>query len=102
MLRMLLLYFTSSHQFRDTNEHSWAITDVSGWRCSAVADSRSHRSVGGLGGKAKSAQRLSGAAVRGSRSRGSTFSLHLPVWHEEGCNKRSIEEGADGKTVVGR
>jgi hypothetical protein len=27
-------------------------------------------------------------------------SLHLPVWRDGGCN--SIEEGADGKTVVGR
>jgi len=40
--------------------------------------------------------------VESQVGRGSTFSLHLPVWHDEGCNKRSIEEGADGKTVVGR
>ena len=40
--------------------------------------------------------------VESEVGRGSTFSLHLPVWHDEGCNKRGIEEGADGKTVVGR
>jgi len=40
--------------------------------------------------------------VESEVGRGSTFRLHLPVWSDAGCNKRSIEEGADGKTVVGR
>ena len=40
--------------------------------------------------------------VESDVGRGSTFKLHLPVWHNEGCNKGSIEEGANGKTVVGR
>jgi signal transduction histidine kinase len=33
--------------------------------------------------------------------RGSTFKLHLPVWRDGGCNKRSSEERDDGTTVVG-
>jgi signal transduction histidine kinase len=41
-------------------------------------------------------------SVESEVGRGSTFSLHLPVWHDEGCDKHSIEEGADGKTVVSR
>jgi signal transduction histidine kinase len=40
--------------------------------------------------------------VESEVGRGSTFKLHLPVWRDGGCDKRSIEEGADGKTVVGR
>ncbi len=36
--------------------------------------------------------------VESEVGRGSTFKLHLPVWRDGGCN----EEGADGKTVVGR
>jgi signal transduction histidine kinase len=34
--------------------------------------------------------------------RGSTFSLHLPVWRDGGCNKPNIEERDDGKAVIGR
>jgi signal transduction histidine kinase len=34
--------------------------------------------------------------------RGSTFSLHLPVWRDGGCAKRSIEEQDDDKTVASR
>lgn len=40
--------------------------------------------------------------VESEVGRGSTFKLHLPVWREGGCNKSSTEEGADGKTTVGR
>jgi signal transduction histidine kinase len=39
--------------------------------------------------------------VESEVSRGSTFKLHLPVWRDGGCNKRSSEERDDGKTVVG-
>ena len=38
--------------------------------------------------------------VESEVGRGSTFKLHLPVWRDGGCN--SIEEGAGGKTFVGR
>jgi len=40
--------------------------------------------------------------VESQVGQGSTFKLHLPVWRNGGCNKRSIEERDDGKTVVGR
>lgn len=40
--------------------------------------------------------------VESEVGRGSTFKLHLPVWRDGGCSKRSIEEAGDGKTVVGR
>jgi len=40
--------------------------------------------------------------VESEVGRGSIFSLHLPVWRDGGCNKRNIEEGGGGKTVVGR
>lgn len=40
--------------------------------------------------------------VESEVGRGSTFKLHLPVWRDGGCDKRSIEERGDGKTVVGR
>ena len=40
--------------------------------------------------------------VESQVGRGSTFKLHLPVWREGGCMKRSSEEREDGKTVVGR
>ncbi len=43
-----------------------------------------------------------GITVESEVGRGSTFRLHLPVWGDGGCNKLRIEEGADGKTVVGR
>jgi signal transduction histidine kinase len=39
--------------------------------------------------------------VESEVSRGSTFKLHLPVWRDGGCDKRSSEERDDGKTVVG-
>jgi signal transduction histidine kinase len=34
--------------------------------------------------------------------RGSTFTLHLPVWTERGCGKQAGAEGRNGKTVAGR
>jgi signal transduction histidine kinase len=40
--------------------------------------------------------------VESEVGRGSTFRLHLPVWREGGCDKQSVEEAADGKTVAGR
>jgi len=40
--------------------------------------------------------------VESELGRGSTFSLHLPVWRDGGCNKRNVEERDDGETVVGR
>ena len=40
--------------------------------------------------------------VESEVGRGSTFKLHLPVWRDGGCNKRSSEERDNGKTVVGR
>jgi light-regulated signal transduction histidine kinase (bacteriophytochrome) len=40
--------------------------------------------------------------VESQVGQGTTFILHLPVWRNEGCNKRNIEERDDGKTVVGR
>ena len=33
---------------------------------------------------------------------GSTFTLHLPLWSDGGCNKPSSEEFAHGQTVTGR
>src|SRR6185436_3496423 len=41
-------------------------------------------------------------SVESEVGRGSTFRLHLPVWRDGGCDNQSIEEVADGKTVVGR
>jgi signal transduction histidine kinase len=41
-------------------------------------------------------------SVESEVGRGSTFSLHLPVWRDGGCNQHSIEERDNGKTVVGR
>jgi signal transduction histidine kinase len=40
--------------------------------------------------------------VESQVGRGSTFELHLPVWCEGGCMKRSREERVDGETVVSR
>jgi len=39
--------------------------------------------------------------VESEVGRGSRFRLHLPVWRDGGCNKGSIEERDNGKTVVG-
>src|SRR6185503_12309868 len=39
--------------------------------------------------------------VESEVGRGSIFRLHLPVWRDGGCNKGSIEERDNGKTVVG-
>ena len=39
--------------------------------------------------------------VESEVGRGSTFSLHLPVWRDGDCNKHS-EERDNGKTVTGR
>jgi signal transduction histidine kinase len=41
-------------------------------------------------------------SVKSEIGRGSTFTLHLPLWKLEGCDKRSAEEYAHGQTVVGR
>ena len=41
-------------------------------------------------------------SVESEVGRGSTFTLHLPLWSDEGCNKRSSEECAHGQTVAGR
>jgi signal transduction histidine kinase len=40
--------------------------------------------------------------VESEVGRGTTFKLHLPVWRDGGCNKRSSEERDNGETVVGR
>ena len=34
--------------------------------------------------------------------RGSDFTLHLPLWRDEGCGKRPDTEDGNGKTVAGR
>jgi signal transduction histidine kinase len=41
-------------------------------------------------------------SVESEVGRGSTFTLHLPVWREGGCGKQPDEENGDGKTVTGR
>jgi signal transduction histidine kinase len=41
-------------------------------------------------------------SVTSEVGRGSTFTLHLPLWNQEGCDKRSAEEYAHGQTVAGR
>ena len=41
-------------------------------------------------------------SVESEVGRGSTFTLHLPLWSDEGCNKPSSEEYAHGQTVAGR
>ena len=41
-------------------------------------------------------------SVESEVGRGSTFTLHLPVWSDGGCNKPAGEEYADGQTITGR
>jgi signal transduction histidine kinase len=41
-------------------------------------------------------------SVTSEVGRGSTFTLHLPLWNQEGCDKRAAEEYAHGQTVAGR
>jgi signal transduction histidine kinase len=41
-------------------------------------------------------------SVESEVGRGSTFTLHLPVWTDGGCNKPASEEYANGQTVTGR
>ena len=41
-------------------------------------------------------------SVTSEVGRGSTFTLHLPLWNQEGCEKRAAEEYAHGETVAGR
>ena len=41
-------------------------------------------------------------SVESEVGRGSTFTLHLPVWRNGGCNRSSSEEYADVQTVAGR
>jgi two-component system sensor histidine kinase SenX3 len=41
-------------------------------------------------------------SVKSEVGRGSTFTLHLPVWSDGGCNKPRSEEYAYGQTVTGR
>ncbi|MDQ3802452.1 MAG: HAMP domain-containing histidine kinase [Acidobacteriota bacterium] len=38
--------------------------------------------------------------VESEVGRGSTFTLHLPVWREGGCGKRPQGEGGNGETVI--
>jgi len=41
-------------------------------------------------------------SVESEVGRGSTFTLHLPLWSDRGCNKPSSEDCAHGQTVAGR
>jgi signal transduction histidine kinase len=41
-------------------------------------------------------------SVESEVGRGSTFTLHLPVWREGGCDRQPDKENVDGKTVIGR
>ena len=41
-------------------------------------------------------------SVESKVGRGSTFTLHLPVWREGGCGKQPDKESGNGKTVAGR
>jgi signal transduction histidine kinase len=41
-------------------------------------------------------------SVKSEVGRGSTFTLHLPLWGQGGCDKRRGEEYAHGQTVAGR
>jgi signal transduction histidine kinase len=42
-----------------------------------------------------------GITVESEVGRGSTFTLHLPVWRDGGCGKQPEGEGGDGETVTG-
>jgi len=41
-------------------------------------------------------------SVESEVGRGSTFTLHLPVWRDGGCGKQPDKENGNGKTVTGR
>lgn len=41
-------------------------------------------------------------SVESEVGRGSTFTLHLPVWREGGCAKQTVMEDENGETVTGR
>jgi signal transduction histidine kinase len=41
-------------------------------------------------------------SVKSEVGSGSTFTLHLPLWGQGGCDKRRDEEYAHGQTVAGR
>ncbi len=41
-------------------------------------------------------------SVKSEVGSGTTFTLHLPVWSDGGCNKPGSEESAHGQTVTGR
>jgi signal transduction histidine kinase len=41
-------------------------------------------------------------SVESEVGRGSTFTLHLPLWSPGGCNKSASQENTDGQTVTGR
>jgi signal transduction histidine kinase len=41
-------------------------------------------------------------SVESEVGRGSTFTLHLPVWRDGGCEKARREECSHGQTVIGR
>ena len=41
-------------------------------------------------------------SVESEVGRGSTFTLHLPVWRDGGCRKQPDKENGNGKTVTGR
>ena len=41
-------------------------------------------------------------SVESQVGRGSTFTLHLPVWREGGCGTQPDEENGNGETVTGR
>jgi signal transduction histidine kinase len=41
-------------------------------------------------------------SVESEVGRGSTFTLHLPVWSDGACGKQPGKENGNGKTVTGR
>jgi signal transduction histidine kinase len=40
-------------------------------------------------------------SVESEVGRGSTFTLHLPIWREGGCGKQPRGENGNGETVIG-